>query len=55
MPFERKDKATGENKPHLQVVIEKKSMINLVRVANVGSGLPLTRTLFDRCKPTQFL
>ena len=30
VPFERVDKATGKSKPLLEVVIEKKSMINLV-------------------------
>ncbi|EKM56905.1 uncharacterized protein PHACADRAFT_254282 [Phanerochaete carnosa HHB-10118-sp] len=36
VPFERTDKATGEKKPHLQVVIEKKSMINLVQAYSVA-------------------
>ncbi|GJE86689.1 Bestrophin, RFP-TM, chloride channel-domain-containing protein [Phanerochaete sordida] len=36
VPFDRVDKATGEKKPHLQVVIEKKSMINLVQAYSVA-------------------
>ena len=32
VPFERTDKATGQKKPTLEVVIEKKSMVNLVRI-----------------------
>lgn len=31
VPSDRTDKNTGEKKPILQVVLEKKSMINLVR------------------------
>jgi len=36
VPFERADKATGKAKPHLEVVIEKKSMINLVQAYAVS-------------------
>ncbi|KAI0691844.1 UPF0187-domain-containing protein [Cytidiella melzeri] len=36
VPFDRVDKATGEKKSHLEVVIEKKSMINLVQAYSVS-------------------
>ncbi|KAI0337625.1 UPF0187-domain-containing protein [Trametopsis cervina] len=36
VPFERTNKATGQKKPHLEVVIEKKSMINLVQAYSVS-------------------
>ncbi|KAJ3519224.1 hypothetical protein NM688_g9332 [Phlebia brevispora] len=36
VPFDRVDKATGQKKPTLQVVIEKKSMINLVQAYSVS-------------------
>ena len=36
MPFERINKTTGEKRPHLEVVIEKKSMINLVQAYSVA-------------------
>ncbi|GJE93964.1 Bestrophin, RFP-TM, chloride channel-domain-containing protein [Phanerochaete sordida] len=36
VPFERVDKDTGEKKPYLQVVIEKKSMISLVQAYSVA-------------------
>ncbi|KAI0684547.1 UPF0187-domain-containing protein [Cytidiella melzeri] len=36
VPFDRVNKATGEKKPHLEVVIEKKSMINLVQAYSVS-------------------
>ncbi|KAI0088809.1 UPF0187-domain-containing protein [Irpex rosettiformis] len=36
VPFERVNKATGEKRPHLEVVIEKKSMINLVQAYSVA-------------------
>ncbi|KIP06316.1 hypothetical protein PHLGIDRAFT_107168 [Phlebiopsis gigantea 11061_1 CR5-6] len=36
VPFERVDKETGKQKPALEVVIEKKSMINLVQAYSVS-------------------
>ncbi|KAI0776370.1 Bestrophin, RFP-TM, chloride channel-domain-containing protein [Irpex lacteus] len=36
VPFDRVNKATGEKRPHLEVVIEKKSMINLVQAYSVA-------------------
>ncbi|KIP01661.1 hypothetical protein PHLGIDRAFT_340523 [Phlebiopsis gigantea 11061_1 CR5-6] len=36
VPFERTDKATGQKKPTLEVVIEKKSMVNLVQAYSVS-------------------
>lgn len=49
VPFERKDKETGEAKPILRVVLDKKSMINLVRSYNDQAE---TALIVARCKRT---
>jgi ion channel-forming bestrophin family protein len=49
VPFERVNKTTGEKRPHLEVVIEKKTMINLVQAYSVSVKvlLPAVHALFS--------
>ena len=50
VPFERVDKKTGQTKSTLEMVIEKKSMVNLVQAYSVSVKVCILPTIVPEMK-----